>query len=80
MAKIILDIPDDLVDVIESLGFDAKSYLMVQAINPLLEKYKNGLNQAILERRKDEVESKVSECGNAVKVNVKRDKPIAVNV
>lgn len=70
MAKYIIDLPEELIAVIKNLGYDPKSYINSQLINPLVDKFKQSRKEQILKDNDDMIETEAKEHKKSSKITI----------
>lgn len=73
MKQYILSIPDELEPVIKSMGYDVKSWFQVSFLNPLLDKRRSQIQNNILDRKKDLINTEIKSVAQQVEFKQKKE-------
>jgi hypothetical protein len=73
----IITIPDELVEIVNAMGYDINGWIKQQAIAPLLEKAISSREMKVLDKYRILINSEVSDISEGVKI-IKADKNDAI--
>lgn len=72
MPKLSIEIPEEIINLIEADGYDLHSYFYLVFMRPLLERHQVNLEQEVVAIAKEEIDAKIEAVKESVVVAVEK--------